>query len=162
MMDLRPVPAFACALALMACGDQARVQVAFWAREPLAIDMLRVWVSDGSRAYGLGPANFHGRGGVLFYDSPDLVTATRGTLRFTYALLASSGDTVSEGTVELPLRSDWQWGIDVIPDSINPIQQCFGCAGSRNFSLAPGFRGPRVDSIFVLWGGNSIKNPVVY
>jgi hypothetical protein len=124
--------------------------------------MLRVRVSDGSLAYGLGPTNFHDRGGVSFYDSPDLVTATHGTLRFTYALTTSSGDTVSEGTLVLPLRSDWRWGIDVIPDSINPIQQCFGCEGSRSFALAPGFQGPRVDSIFVLWGGNSIKNPVVY
>jgi len=153
----------AVAFALLACsGDEARVQIAFWARDPLTIGMLNVRVQDGRHAYVLGREDFRDRRGVPFYDSPDLSTATRGTLRVGYALIASNGDTASVGDIELLLRPDWRWGIDIIPDSADPMQPCFGCQGSRGFRLSPTFRGPRVDSVFVLWGGNSIKKPVVY
>ncbi|HUF65430.1 MAG TPA: hypothetical protein VMM17_05580, partial [Gemmatimonadaceae bacterium] len=112
-----------------------------------------------------GSADFHVRGGLVggsVYDGPDLPTARSGTLRVAYALVTADNDTVSAGALDLPLRSDWRYGIEIIPDSLDPARQCFGCLGSRAFALAEPYRVAASDSVYIVWGGNSIKDPVVH
>ena len=44
----------------------------------------------------------------------------------------------------------------------DPSPSYLGLAGRQAFAIAPAFRQSERDSIYVMWGGNSIKNPVVY
>lgn len=143
-------------------GDQAKVTIGYHERDILPISMLRVRMADGPRSYELGPADFRSDGGSAPYHTPALPTRTHGTLQLWFALVASTGDTVSSGAIELPLRRDWSYGIDIQADSADPTRTCFGCQGSRVFSLAPAYVQPAFDSVYVWWGGNSISNPVVY
>lgn len=50
----------------------------------------------------------------------------------------------------------------VFSRTVDPIRQCFGCFGSVAFDLLPAYRTVDHDSIWVVWGGNSISNPVTY
>ncbi|MEO8564029.1 MAG: hypothetical protein ABI601_18255 [bacterium] len=47
-------------------------------------------------------------------------------------------------------------------DSLDPTRYCFGCLGARAFPLAAEYRRSTNDSVWVVWGGNSFKNPVIY
>lgn len=82
-------------------------------------------------------------------------TGTRGEIQFSFRLEAK-GETVSEGSVSLPLRADWRWGIQVVSATADPGKACFGCTGSKAFRLAPEYRGPERDSVWLLWGGHAI------
>ena len=157
---------YALALVLVwsgACArEQARVSVAFYPRPPLTADMIRVRVADGDRIYDLAPADFRSERGGALYRSRALATRRSGTLRVSFALTPTPVDTASSGTVELPLRSDWRYEVDVMPDTTTPARGCFGCAGWRAFGLAIPYAGPTADSVYVIWGGNAIKRPGVY
>jgi hypothetical protein len=150
------------ALVLCACGDEARVKIGFHEHGGLTISMLRVSISDGFHRYELQPADFNSNGENQPYRSPDLPTRTKGTLRFTYALVEPSGETVSGGTVDLPLRRDWRYDIDILTDSTDPTHYCLGCGGSQPFALSPEYRLQPLDSVYVIWGGNYISHPVMY
>ena len=147
-------------LLLAGCGESL-VRVSFRAREPLDISMLRVEIRDGGRVRRFTGSDFRPRGGGM-YDSPEVGTFAAGTLHISYALVTDANQTVSRGELELPLRSDWRYGIDILPDTSDPTRHCFGCMGSRSFALLPEWRAPAFDSVYVVWGGNSIRNPVVY
>lgn len=150
------------ALLFCACGDEARVKVGFHEHGDLTVSMLRVSIRDGFHSYELEPADFNSNGESQPYHSPELSTPTKGTLRFAFALVEPSGDTVSSGAVDLPLRRDWSYFIDIQADSTDPTRFCFGCQGSRPFQLSPEYRQPAFDSIYVVWGGNYISDPVMY
>lgn len=86
-------------------------------------------------------------------------TRPTGQLRVRLSLI--DGDTIGRGDLVLDLRPDWTWGATAYVARTNPIQQCFGCFGSKAYPLR---RTPnvQVDSFYVLWGGNWISKPVVY
>ena len=99
--------------------------------------------------------------GGAMVSTPTIETEASGTLTVTYKLEISNA-IVSEGLVTLPLRDDWVWGARVEVDSLNPTRFCMGCFGSKSFPLAAAYRRVPADSVWVTWGGNYIKNPVVY
>jgi hypothetical protein len=86
-------------------------------------------------------------------SGPDLVVTFR---------LETGGVLLSAGTITLPRRSDWRWGVILQAATEDPTDSCFGCIGSKAFLLAEAFRVPARDSIWVYWAGNSINNPVIY
>jgi hypothetical protein len=47
-------------------------------------------------------------------------------------------------------------------DSLNPTRGCFGCMGVQAFPLAAPYQRTRSDSVWLVWGGNSIRNPAIY
>ena len=142
--------------------DKARVKIGYHERDTLPISMLRIRVADGFHQYELGPADFRTDGGSAPYHTPSLPTRRQGTLNLWFALVASTGDTVSSGAIELPLRKDWAYAVDIQADRTDPTRTCFGCQGSRPFSLASDYVQPAFDSVYLWWGGNSISNPVIY
>lgn len=89
-------------------------------------------------------------------------TGSAGTLRVEFTVLLDGRPTGTTGSIELPLRRDWRWGVDFFITVNDPIETCFGCFGSEEYELDPvlGF-GPE-QRLYVVWGGNSISNPVVY
>ncbi len=77
-------------------------------------------------------------------------------------MVDTTGDTVGLGNTDIPLHADWAWNVDVFAAHRNPSQCAFGVTGCRAFTLNPAYRDSLSDSLYLLWGGNSIKNPVIY
>ena len=155
--------ALACAL-VAGCSiferDEARVGIQAYLPDPFRIEWLKVTVEENGRRHQVEARDYERFG--TQYNGPTFETRTSGTLRVSYVLTHPTGGEISSGLVELDLRADWGWGVTIHADTANPERMCFGCIGSRAFALAPAFRIPAADSVYVVWGGNSIKNPVIY
>jgi hypothetical protein len=144
------------------CGPDARLSISVpLMPPPLALEMLTVTVREGHRTWQWHGDDFRSTRENATPHTPEIPTGTRGEVEVRFRL--QTGDQIlSEGTVALPLREDWRWGVDIRAATTDPRLECFGCVGSRAFSLAAAFRPVNRDSIWVVWGGNSISNPVVY
>jgi hypothetical protein len=147
---------------LAACGEEAGISAVARLESPLSHEMLTVTVRDVGRIirwtgddFTIGPDN-------PTPSTPEVETRTSGPdLEVTY-VINDGGAVLSSGTVLLPRRSDWRWGVTIEAATANPAEFCFGCVGSRAFGLAEAFRTPGRDSIWVVWGGNSIEDPAIY
>ena len=91
-----------------------------------------------------------------------LRTSSAGTIRVEFVMLQDGVPTGTSGVLELPLKKDWRWGVDLCIAVDDPVQICFGCMGSESFDLDPVLGYDEEKSLFVVWGGNSISNPVIY
>lgn len=91
-----------------------------------------------------------------------LDTPTRGTLEITVVLARPGEAPMASTTVALEIREDWLWGVDVHLSDQNPTQGCFGCLGHEAVAVPDDLIPEVADSLFVVWGGNSISSPVVY
>jgi hypothetical protein len=89
-------------------------------------------------------------------------TAKRGTLKIKCVVLLDGERTQTRGSVELPLRSDWRWGVDFFIRDDDPAHTCFGCFGSVSYELDPRLGFGEGKKLYIVWGGNSISNPVIY
>lgn len=79
------------------------------------------------------------------------------------AVLRRPGEPVlAEGSIELEIREDWVWGVGIFLTDENPTHMCFGCMGHEAFPIPAGLTDQPGDSLFMVWGGNSIGDPVVY
>lgn len=150
------------ALALWAIScDQARVEVRYHATPPLTLSMLSLQVTAAGEGWEFtGPESLPG--GNRVFTTGRIPTALEGTLTVAFALRRPSGDTLSYGSASVPLRSDLGWGFEIMPFTTDPADLCFGCAGSIAFALDTTFRATGRDSVWLTWGGNSIKHPVIY
>ena len=148
-------------VAVGACGPDARLSVSAPVPPPLTLDMLTVTVRDGQRVWEWHGSDFRTTSGNATPHTPEIATRTSGDAEVRFRLQAGE-EVVSEGAIILPLRQDWRWGVDIHSATTDPKLQCFGCVGSRAFALAPAYRSVNRDSIWLVWGGNSISNPVVY
>lgn len=84
-------------------------------------------------------------------------TPTSGTLTVEFSMGGASS-----GAVAVDLAPDRLWSFEILVDSIDPSRRCFGCAGARGFALDPAYRRTATDSVWVVWGRNSIRHPVVF
>ena len=84
------------------------------------------------------------------------------TVEVHFALADTNGALLSSGSIELPLKQDWIWSVELRPGGPeDPLLGCFGCYGAKSFPLVPdGPEGAR--QFWAIWGGNSISAPVVY
>ncbi|MFY0683523.1 MAG: hypothetical protein JXR20_03160 [Balneola sp.] len=88
--------------------------------------------------------------------------STSGPLDITARLLNSKKEPVATNAIQLPLHSDLQYSITISIGSYNPIETCFGCQGSKAVSLSSILNFSATDSLYIVWGSNSIENPVYY
>jgi hypothetical protein len=146
---------------LVGCGDSARISAEARLGAPLDVGMLTVTVRDLDREWTWQGSDFHATTTRPTPTTDQRDTHTSGSADVSFTL-KDSGTVLSEGTVTLPLREDWRWGVTVTAQTTDPRQGCFGCVGSMAFPLAASHRAPDRDSIWVVWGGNSISDPVVY
>jgi hypothetical protein len=148
-------------VALAACGDDAELGVRASLAPPVTLDMLDVTLEIGDRRTRWTGANFQADASQAQPHTGVVDTPTRGeaTVRFT---LRDGPTLVSQGAVTIPLQSDWRWRVDLIQQTTDPEGACFGCIGSQAFPLAPAYRATGRDSLWVVWGGNSISDPVIY
>jgi hypothetical protein len=122
-------------------------------------------VEDGERTRVLDRTDFTSENGRR-YSAGLFRTATSGTARVSCILsgagAAGSGRAVTKAAVNLALRGDFRYRVDCVVAEENPYPDCLGCFGSEAASLAPGLGLSPSDSLFVLWGSNSIGDPVDY
>jgi hypothetical protein len=149
-------------LTLTACGDDARISLSAVLAPPLSLDMLTVTLKDRDRLFTWHGADFSARPENATPSTRDQDIFTSGPdLELQYRL-ESGGEVLSSGSITLPRRQDWSWGVTIWARTTDPLEGCFGCFGSAAFSLAQAFRAVDRDSVWLVWGGNSISNPVVY
>jgi hypothetical protein len=89
-------------------------------------------------------------------------TPHSGNLRIDLLLQDSFGGHPNSGSISVDIRPDWVWDVDIAVSNRNPFYGCFGCIGSQTFALDSVYQRTPGDSLFVIWGGNSIKHPVIY
>lgn len=144
---------------LLACGDgdEAAVSVSYTDVPQLPRNLLSVTLSDGASLRMLGPDEI----GAPGRPGPEYATRRRGELYVSFRF-ATPGGIVSAGEATVPLRSDWRYGFDIRVDSLDPTRLCFGCIGARAFPLAAAYQRTVRDSVWLVWGGNYIRNPVIY
>ena len=156
-------------LILAACSpDESRVELSIQPDPPLSTADIRVTFEDGLRRWHVdvdGPLSFSGapeRSSLSTFSAGPYNTRTNGTLKVSF-VATRDGDTISTGSVELPLRPDWEWGVTLRAQRGDPATGCLGCVGIQAFPIAESFQQQGMsESIYLVWGGNSIKNPVVY
>lgn len=123
---------------------------------------LHVLLTDGGslRASAEGALEDCASSAPCLFDR--LATPIDGTVDVTFELNdAAISEAVVSGRIRLPLRPDWRWEVSFQPDSTNPLHRCFGCVDAQAFAL-PSSWSPAGDSLYVVWGGNSISSPVIY
>lgn len=141
-----------------ACHETSRVSAVARLDPPLTVDMLTVSAKDEDRAWTWRGSDFRSSMEWPTPTTRERETRTRGDLQVSFRLQAQ-GQVVSEGSVTLPLRSDWRWGVQVVSATSDPGQACHGCTGSKAFPLAREYRGPERDSVWLVWGGHGITEP---
>jgi hypothetical protein len=150
------------ALLIALIGEDARISISADIAPPLSLDMLTVTLRDRDRLLTWHGADFRPRPENATPSTGDQDTFTSGPdLELNYQL-ESGGEVLSSGSVILPRRSDWSWGVTIWARTTDPGEECFGCFGSAAFPLAPAFRAAGRDSVWLVWGGNSISDPVIY
>jgi hypothetical protein len=150
-----------CILSLGCSENRALAQVKLYNDTLLTKDMVAITVNDGQSEWRFGPSALHLYVGA--WAIPELETRNKGTMIVTYQFRDPDGAVISEGQVMVGLRRDWLWGIDIFHTGRNPYRGCMGCFGYRSFPiLDPAYMASDSDSVFVIWGGNSIRNPVEY
>ncbi len=164
-MLTRPLLQSVALLAAVACSDagddQALVSVTYFGAPPVMLDMLTVTISVATHQWVWSGSQFITDASNGSPHTPPVETPTTGTLQVHFRL-TDGGIVVSSGEVELPLRPDWRWGISLHTETTDPVRSCFGCIGSKAFPLPVSLRTPGRDSIWFVWGGNSIKHPVIF
>jgi hypothetical protein len=92
-----------------------------------------------------------------FPSSPVFTTRSTGNLHI-QVTFARNGEQAS-GILDLPLKTDWRYGISLHVTSRNPLEGCFGCMGVKSVPLKSGAVG---EQLHMVWSGNSISQPAIY
>lgn len=95
------------------------------------------------------------------YRGGPFVTGSSGVLHATCAISDGRGNRV-RAEASLPLRDDWRHDLLCAAGTDNPYSLCFGCAGYAAAPLAPLAGMASSDTLFLVWSGQSISNPVRY
>jgi hypothetical protein len=141
---------------LSACFDEAQISASYRS-DRIVPRAQTVTLSDGLRSYVVEGAALLPADGK---DSPH-PTTTSGDAIVDIVMRDPQG-AIATGRLALPLKPDWIWGVELHIDSVNPSRFCFGCIGSRSFPLRAGVGRTSRDSLWVSWGGNYLRDPVVY
>lgn len=151
------------AIVIGCSNDRAEVSFSFVAptQSPVSVDMVQVDVSwDGKVRYRLDADDFsEGEGSPR---TKRFRTPKSGLMEIEVALVNPPADTAAHGVISLSLRSDWRYSVDLFIAPYDPLEGCFGCIGSEAFPLEEAWQTEEIDSLVVVWGGNSISNPVIY
>ena len=147
-------------LSLPACGDDTEAQIGFSAGvfESDVYPHVRVtWQSPALFGQQQQSADIDKR----HSSAGPFQTAQSGTLHVQFQLLNGESPSTTTGSVDLPLRKDWRWDVDFLVSTTGPTG-CFGCIDSMPFDIDPAFGYQPDMKLWVVLGGNRIKNPVIY
>jgi len=79
-----------------------------------------------------------------------------------FMLVDPKAGQICSGQVSLPLAIDHMYEVIFMNQAEDPSLAWWGIAGSKSFPLPPAHRRTEFDSLWIMWGGNSISNPVMY
>ena len=96
-----------------------------------------------------------------FPSTPRYPTRASGTVSVTITLNRGGREAAST-SFDLPLRSDWIWGVAIHTAVGNPMDSCIGCMGWRGQPIPPNLARTPGESLWINWSGNSIRHPAVY
>jgi hypothetical protein len=96
-----------------------------------------------------------------FPSSPKYPTRSTGSLRVSVTL-TRDGQVAASETIDLPLKSDWRWGVGIRADARDPREPCIGCMGVEVSPIQGAVRRAADENLYLVWSGNSIRNPGVY
>ena len=140
-------------------GADAEVNFYDYTRPAAPGQSLTISFDDGSgpRTVGpdLRPREFE------FPSTPRYPTRSSGVLKVSVTL-NRAGRVAAATSFDLPLRSDWIWGVAIHTEAENPIGSCIGCMGAAHQPIAPELARVPGESLWINWSGNSIRNPAVY
>ncbi len=128
---------------------------------------LNLSFKDGSKTQNFSTQDFQMRENPTTGElaTPIVKTSTDGKLTVEFQLSdANTKQQISKGSFQLDLKEDWRYSIYFLADSAeaDPTYGCFGCGGYFSFKYLSDSSEPTNDSLFVVWGGHSMSNPVEY
>lgn len=78
-------------------------------------------------------------------------------------VLARAADTLSSGTIHLPLRPDWRWSVEMfVARSGTALEQCTRCAGWLALPVSDPLRPLAADTLYVAWAGSTLSKHPAY
>jgi hypothetical protein len=122
----------------------------------------RMTFSDGRQVRTFDRRDFDIPDAVEQFDAGPFRTATSGDLRIACSILGTREEASVTAAVSLPLCPDWRYGVNCAAGPHNPYLACFGCQGYAAQPLGPGHGFEAGDSLYVVWSGTPIRNPVLY
>lgn len=160
-MTMKSAVAIALAALVASCGSgESRIQFGVQGDLEVLRPLLEITAQSGDWSMTLTGDE------IGTTESPNYTrefqTPGSGTLLIKAVLKRPDEPVLAEGSIELEIREDWVWGVAVFLTNENPTEMCFGCIGHQAFAVPAGLTGEPRDSLFIVWGGNSIDNPVVY
>lgn len=126
-----------------------------------------ITVEDGSSVRRITREDFETTGGSSL-RTDRFETAAAGSLRVSFTVANPDEERITEGDVALDLRETWYWSFVLFADSASadPLRGCLGCFGYRSFPINKAALEQEYpsspDSVYVVWSGNRIDNPVTY
>lgn len=148
--------------------DDKKAETQFSAESDLLSNQtLNVSFTDGNKSKSFSNQDFQTRENPTIGELATSVaeTSTDGQLTIEFQLFDSETEQqLSGGNFQLDLKEDWRYSIYFLSDSAeaDPTNGCFGCGGYFSFDYSTNSSSPDNDSLYVIWGGNYISNPVVY
>jgi len=91
-----------------------------------------------------------------------ITTPKFGSMHIACTIFLGGVATNTEGSIELSLKPDWIWGVNFHIQENTPVDVCFGCFGYVEYVLVPALGFGSNMKLWIVWGGNSISNPVNY
>jgi hypothetical protein len=161
MRLLKRVSAILLTAACTACSHDARLTIKSHLVGPLTTGMLTITVKDGTRSWTWTGRDFATGTEDGVPATPAMHTGTSGDALVTFEV-RNGEDVLSSGALTLPLQDDWEWTLDFAARTTDPRMNCLGCQGAEAFPIAEPFRTAPRDSLWLVWGGNSLSNPVLY
>jgi len=155
---------FMTVLLFAGCGSDDEALVHFQLINPtFSVDNIEITADDGLLNHTIDEDDYIANGNS--YRTHEFRTRKSGTLKISFEIydgVSRQVDPVIEGELDLELKSDWFWSVDFIVSDMNPFEFCMGCSGYQAWGLPEILKRNENDSLYIIWGGNSIKNPVIY
>jgi hypothetical protein len=148
--------------------DDKKAEIQFSVENDLLSDQtLNATFTDGDNTNSFSNVDFQTRDNATTGElaSPIVETTSSGKLTVEFRLMDSETEQLnSGGNFQLDLKEDWRYSIYILTDSAeaDPIGGCFGCNGYYSFDYINNSSSVHNDSLYVVWGGNSISTPVEY
>jgi hypothetical protein len=137
--------------------DDSRVRLVAFGFSDAELPQLQIEIQNQNESLGVNGTELVATADYQQRHSDWIETAGEEfTVRFTF--VAADGAALSDGEVSVEVRLDWEWDVQFHLAAEDPAGRCFGCEGSHAYPLA----GDSGAQIFIVWGGNSISDPVVY
>lgn len=157
-------------LAISGCtlfGDDDEPADIQFSVENVNSDEIFILINDSKSRYEITEEDFTGSENNSFPGTTKTYgTATDGSINIIFSFHNQSIELAS-GEFALELKEDWLWGVNFLVASaeFNPLTSCLGCQSYKSFKLQPEALSNTdevPDSLYVVFGGNYISEPVVH